>query len=253
MEIEFFTLFVLLVTGILAGITGPFTASSSLIVIPVLLFVGFEIKEALAMNMFSSFISWIVISRHMLVANHVKWKFVPALLILAIIGSIAGTVLAIRTPPDFLTEIIGSLIILSALLFILTRKVGIEEKQRKFKYHVLGLFLHALTNIYAGFFAGGSGIIYRLINISCFGFTILQSAATGGLSWVVVAGVSAFIYAYYGYISFENTLYAGLLAVVMGIASHYSTKLMLITNPQTIKNVFVGFAVLAGLWIILGK
>lgn len=253
MIFEPFTFFIIALTGIVTGIIGPFTASGSLIVIPALLFLGFDIKEALAMNMFASFVSWLIISRHMVRAKHVQWKFVPAFFIIAITGTFIGTHIAIDTPSEFLTGIVGFLIIFSVFLFLLSQKLGVEEKEASMSRHIAGLLLYSLATIYAGFFAGGSGIIQRLINLTCFGFTIIQSAATGGLVWLSISGVSALVYAYSGYLNLGNSLYAILLAVVMAGTSHYGAKLMLIARPQTIKNIFVVFAILAGLWIILGK
>lgn len=247
---ELSTLLWLIPIGLLAGMTGPITAASSLFTIPCLILLGFDVKHALAIQIFASFIAWLVVTKHMLKAKHIRWEFVPAFLILAVTGSAVGTFLAVQTPSDALKNIVGVFIIFASTLLIFARKVGTEEKVKSKKSHIIGLFLNFGATLYAGFFAGGSGIMLRTINLVFFGFTIIQSAATGGFIWVFIAGVSTFIYALNGYLNLDNIFYAITLAASMAIGSNFGSKAMLVMQPRLVKNFFVIFAVLSGLWII---
>lgn len=244
------TYLLVVLTGLFAGFTGPFTASSSLIIIPFLLFMGFAPHEALAINVLASFCSWVTIGLHMLKAKKVVWRFFPALFIVGVTGATIGASAVLATPPEILGKLIGPLIVFSAVLVLVKKNIGVIQTIPGRLKAYTGIFFYALVSVYAGFFAGGSGIMFRIICLSFFGFQVVQSAATGGLIWMFIAGISSAFYAVGGYINAENLIVSLVLAMSMSLGSHFGAKSMLNIDPKPLKFIFVATTLCMGAIIL---
>ncbi len=225
--------------GLVAGFTGLFTASSALLIIPVLIFLGFPAHEALALNIFASFISWIIISLKLNTEKNIKWEFIPPLAVAAALGALTGSLIVMNTSSDTMETIVGALMIIIVIFLLFKKDIGAKEFVPSKTRKRIGMALYLLGSTYAGFFAGGSGIILRTINLTFFGFTITQSAATGGLLWVISSGVTSTVYAFNGYLNGENLLYVAALTASMSFGSYLAAKYMLKASGDLLKKAFM--------------
>ena len=241
---------IIITLGLCAGFTGPFTASSALLIIPVLIFLGFPPHEALALNIFASFISWIIISLKLNTEENVKWKLVPPLAILSMFGAFIGASIVMKTDSETMGMIVGVLMIVIVLILILKKDIGAKGFVPSKKRIRMGMVLYTLGSIYSGFFAGGAGIILRTVNLTFFGFTIPQSAATGGILWVMMAGVISTVYAVNGYLSADNLLYTAVLTASMSLGSYFGAKYMLKANVVLLKKIFMATILCFGVMLL---
>lgn len=179
--------------------------------------------------------------------KHVLWNHVPAFCILGMTGAYIGANFVFEVPTDKLQTLFGSMMFIAVGFVIFGRNVGVVNVVKSRLSIGIGYFLYCMTALWAGFFAGGSGIIFRTINMRLLGFTIVESAATGGIGWLVTSAITCLVFYMKGYYTSSTLLYAGVVALASSIGGHYGAKAMTYLNIALVKNIFVCFVILFAL------
>src|SRR3989338_572091 len=113
--------------GIVTGFFDSIIGAGGLISVPSLVILGVPPQIAIATDRFGSIGQALIATIKFSMAKKVIWKYVPALGILALIGSFIGANILININPKFLGSLIGILMIALLPLIFLKKDLGIKR------------------------------------------------------------------------------------------------------------------------------
>jgi hypothetical protein len=145
--------------GVVAGVVGSAGGITSLISYPALLAVGVpplpanvgNIVAAVAIGPGSA-----LSSRRELEGTR---RLLTRLLPVAAVGSVAGALLLLATPPGVFARVVPCLVALGSLVLLLQPAILSWRRGEAFGVGTLGLVV-ALVSVYGGYFGAGSGVMF---------------------------------------------------------------------------------------------
>jgi uncharacterized membrane protein YfcA len=161
-----FDLVFLFLAGLLGGVINSIAGGGSFITFPALMFVGIPPIMASATNTFASCAGYMsgTYAFRKDIASHKNELFL--IVIISLIGGIAGAWLLLKTPEAVFREAIPWLLLFATVLFIFGGKINTRLKQMASNHRhassiggVLLLILLLGVSTYGGFFNAGLGII----------------------------------------------------------------------------------------------
>ena len=231
---EIVTLIGVFLIGIISSIIGSLVGGASLLLIPFLIFIGLPPQVAIATDKFGSIGNALAAFYKFQKAKKIHWKYVPALAILSLGGSLIGANILLNINPKILQNIIGVILLLLLPLMFLKRGIGVKySKPTSFKI-AIGLVLYFLVQIFSGFFGGVGPIIFYILMIT-FGFTIIEANATQTLPILVLFISSLMIFALNGIIDYGV---GAVLIIGMAIGGYIGAHIALKKGDKWVKGLF---------------
>lgn len=201
-------LLLLFIAGVGGGVLNSIAGGGSFITFPALLLVGVAPISANATNTFASYagyLSGFYALRKDLYAHQAE---LPRIVLISLIGGIAGAWLLLQTPEARFRQAIPWLLLFATLLFVFGGKLNQTLKKLAARHRhasslgVLSLMLLLLgVSIYGGFFNAGLGII-TLSYLSLAGHTNINTM--NGLKLLVstvVSLIAIVLFIYHGVIA----------------------------------------------------
>jgi uncharacterized membrane protein YfcA len=168
---------ILVLVGGLAGFVDAIAGGGGLLSIPALLWAGLPPLETLATNKlqasFGSFTATANYARHGLV----DWRRLGAATALTFAGSVAGALAVQSLSTELLARLVPILLILFALYFLLSPRVGDEDRHHVIGHGVFGLLVGGGVGFYDGFFGPGTGSFFTLAFVTLLGYGIRRAVA----------------------------------------------------------------------------
>lgn len=234
--------------ALVIGFFSPLTASGGILVIAFMMSLGLSPQEAIAVSMFSSSGSALITFFKMKKADKVNWNFVPAMIVITVVGNVLGSYIVVNIAEDTLQHLVGYLILFAASVIALHKNLGVEVGEASSGKIIIGFILYFLISIYAGFFVGGSGILLRFVALTFFGFTVLQSSGTGSLPWSIAAASSCVLFVYHDVLPF---MYAIPMVTGASIGAYIGTHMAIKKGERWVKLVFVCITYLTALYFLI--
>jgi len=243
-----FEILVLFVAGFLGGILNSVAGGGSFITFPALLFAGVPPIIANATNTFSSsagYISGAFAFRKEIMAHKPE---LLKIVILSLVGGIAGAWLLLQTPEALFMEAVPWLLLFATLLFIFGGQLNSALKKLSTVHRhasSMGAFLLALLLLgvatYGGFFNAGLGII-TLSYLALAGYSDIN--AMNGLKLLVsslVSLIAIILFVLDGAIDW----YSGTIVLAGSLAGGYVAAILSKRLPQQAVRQFVIIASVA--------
>ena len=227
-----FIAFVVCVIGVSVG-------GTSLITVPVLIWLGMVPKDAIATNMFA--LIFFSISGAVGFRREMKpayYKMIAVFSILTICGSFMGANLVLAVNEEMLKKAIAVIMCIVGGFLLFTKDLGIHErvgKISKFKFFagVLSVFI---LGIYSGFFSGGYVILLSCVFILFFGFNFLQAAFITKIFNIFSSSAACAFFYHHGLIDFSVGIP---LAVSMSSGAFLGAKLAVMKGNLWVKKVLI--------------
>src|SRR5467141_3004135 len=230
----------LFVAGVIGGAMNAVAGVGRFIPFPAMLFTGIAPSPANATNTFSLWVG--TAASGGAYRNHLKMprRILIPLLIMSLLGGVAGALLLIKTPVRTFLQLIPWLMLAATLLFTfgkhLTGRLAAQISHEASNRAVLGASIfELLVAIYGGYFGGGIGIM-NLALFAALGMTDMHAmnalkVVLGG----VINGVATFTFIATGAIAWREGAVMTVGAVIGGyFAAHYAQRL-----PQSWIRAFV--------------
>lgn len=228
-----FELLFLFAAGLFGGVLNSIAGGGSFITFPALLFVGVAPISANASNTFAScagYLSGVYAFRKDLYAHRAE---LPRLMLISLIGGIAGAWLLLHTPESLFREAIPWLLLFATIIFIFGEKLnrGLKQVASHYRHasslkNLLRLLVLLGVCIYGGFFNAGLGIII-LSYLALAGYSNINTM--NGLKLMVSSTVSLIaiaLFIYHDAIAWYEASIVLLGALVGGyVAARVSRKL----------------------------
>ncbi len=177
MEFSLDLLVILFAVATLAGFVDAIAGGGGLITIPALLWAGVTPAQALATNKLQGSFGSFSASLNFIRKGHVDPRDMVLAIVLTFAGSALGTVLVQMLDPGILMTILPGLLILIALYFLFSPRVGDIDA-----HQMIGKATFAFTagfgiGFYDGFFGPGTGSFFSIAFVALLGFNMTKATA----------------------------------------------------------------------------
>ncbi|WP_233973281.1 sulfite exporter TauE/SafE family protein [Pectobacterium versatile] len=189
---------VLFFVGALAGFIDSIAGGGGLLTIPALLAAGLSPAQALATNKLQAVGGSFSASLYFIRRRAVNLGEQKLAIALTFAGSTFGAWLIQQINADFLRQLLPVLIIGIGLYFLLTPKIGDEDRQRRLSPLPFAMVAGGCVGFYDGFFGPGAGSFYALAFVTLYGFNLAKATANakilnftsnfGGLLFFMLSG-----------------------------------------------------------------
>jgi uncharacterized protein len=234
-----------------SSIFGTLVGGSSLITIPVLIFLGLPPHSAIATDRMG--ITGIGIAGlykfHQKGLVRYRIGFVTGIPIL--LGAFLGATLVMQISPAALKKIIAAITLSLLVLVAVKPKVGIENAPRflRAKDYLTGIVLSLLVGVYGGFYGASAGTFLAYILILVFGQTFLESAGTLKIGSLALSATATLTFAYHGVIHYPLAIAMFLGCAIGSFAgAHYSDQI----GNVWIKRLFIGVVFIMVIKLLIG-
>ncbi len=228
------------VAGILGGALNAVAGGGSFVAFPALLFTGVPPIPANATNTFALWVGTTASGGAYRRRFNITRRVLLPLLLISIIGGVAGAILLLRTPAHTFMRVLPWLMLGATLLFAFGKKLsGNRPSSLARDASTMALFwacvFELFVAIYGGYFGGGVGII-NLAMLAALGMTDIHAMnALKVVLGAVINGVAVVTFAAAHAIYWPQAILMTIGATLGGYsAAHYSQKL-----PQSWVRVFV--------------
>nr|WP_113865056.1 sulfite exporter TauE/SafE family protein [Brenneria salicis]NMN91024.1 hypothetical protein [Brenneria salicis ATCC 15712 = DSM 30166]RBP66518.1 hypothetical protein DES54_10347 [Brenneria salicis ATCC 15712 = DSM 30166]RLM32031.1 hypothetical protein BHG07_02755 [Brenneria salicis ATCC 15712 = DSM 30166] len=191
-------LVVLFFVGTLAGFIDSIAGGGGLLTIPALLAAGLSPAQALATNKLQGVGGSLSASLYFIRRRAVNLGELKLPIMLTFAGATFGAWFIQQINTDFLRQLLPVLLIAIGLYFLLSPKIGEEDRQRRLSVLPFALIAGGCIGFYDGFFGPGAGSIYALAFVTLSGFNLAKATASakilnftsnfGGLLFFILGG-----------------------------------------------------------------
>jgi len=218
MEMATITHIFLFALAFFAGLISSIAGSGGLLTLPALLWFGLPPLNALATNKVQSSLGTLASAWNFFRQGHLDIKPLYRSLVMAILGSIAGTCLVQSLNGTTLSRLIPFLLLGIALYFLISPKVSGADSRAKISRQWFACTAALGMGFYGGFFGPGMGTIMPFLFVWLLGHNLVKATAETKLMILAVNGSSALIFVFSGYVIWQ-------LAIGMSIAQMLGARL----------------------------
>tara|TARA_B110000046_G_C13000914_1_gene402095 strand:- start:1483 stop:2235 length:753 start_codon:yes stop_codon:yes gene_type:complete len=218
MDITLNTQFVLVSVAFFAGLISSIAGSGGILTLPALLWAGLPPLNALATNKVQSSLGTLSSAWNFFSKGHLEIKPLCSSVMMAVLGSVAGTLLVQSLDTSTLTKLIPFLLLAIALYFLFSPRVSDTDYPQKISQRWFACSAALGMGFYGGFFGPGMGSIMPFLFVWLLGHNLVKATAETKLMILAVNGMSALIFVFSGYVIWH-------LAIVMSAVQIIGARL----------------------------
>lgn len=239
----FLDLIALVLIFFLTSVIGVVTGSNSLITVPAMLHFGIEPRVALATNMVALTFLSVGGTLPFMGKGIIARRRLPLLVLLTVVGSIAGAFLVLVVPAGALPFIIALSMLFIAVFSIARRNMGVlpATAEPTATAVFLGYGATFALGIYGGFFSGGYVTLLTAVFVIWLGMSYLQSVATTKVINIFSSLVASLIFIWQGLVDYRLAL---LLSITMFTGASIGSRVVLKLDNRRLRRIFLATVVL---------
>jgi uncharacterized membrane protein YfcA len=232
--------------GLAGGFINAAAGGGSLVLYPALVGIGLPSVGANVTNSVALWPGYVgnVLGLHRQILD--TWPVLRRLLVASILGTLAGAVLLLSTPPDAFDAIVPFLIIMASVLLAVQPRLKQALNTSATERPRVLLVAVALGSVYGGYFGGGLGVILLAVLGLTLGSGIRVANAVKGALAFLVNTVSVLVFLAFGHVSWTIAAAIAPAALLGGvIGARLTTRI----NEQLLRRSIVIFGLAIGLWL----
>ncbi|MEW5008258.1 MAG: TSUP family transporter [Cycloclasticus sp.] len=202
------------VVAFVAGYISSIAGAGGLITLPILLWFGLPPINALATNKVQSALGTLSSSWNFFRKGYINLTEIRYAIVLAVLGSICGTLLAQRMGNELLLRLTPVLLIMIALYFLFSPRVSDKSSVARLSALSFGLFAAFPIGLYGGFFGPGMGSVLPFLFVFLNGYNLSKATAQTKVLILAINGVSALLFALHGDVIWELALYMSVAQII---------------------------------------
>ncbi|MDG2501261.1 MAG: TSUP family transporter [Porticoccaceae bacterium] len=218
MDIALKTQFILVGLAFIAGLISSIAGSGGILTLPALLWAGLPPLNALATNKMQSSLGTLSSAWNFFSKGHLDIKPLCSSILMAVLGSVAGTLLVQSLDTSTLTRLIPFLLLAIAVYFLFSPKVSGADHPQKISQQWFACSAALGMGFYGGFFGPGMGSIMPVLFVWLLGHNLVKATAETKLMILAVNGTSALIFVFSGYVIWQ-------LAIAMSVTQIVGARL----------------------------
>jgi len=202
-------LLLLFAVGLVAGFVDAVAGGGGLLTLPALLYAGLPPQMAIGTNKLQSSFGSGSAMLHFVRSGRVRLRECAGGIICTALGAGAGALAVQMANPGFLRRIIPFLLISIALYFILSPRLGFEERHPRLSPAVFHLLFGLSIGFYDGFFGPGTGTFWATAYVLLLGFNLTSATAHTKVMNFTSNIVSLFFFVVGGVVCYPQGLVMG--------------------------------------------
>ena len=222
---------------------------TSLVTVPVLIFLGMASRNAVATNMFALiFLSLSGAFGFWRKNSGLRPKAILPLVLLTAAGSLAGATLVLAIDNRVLRRIIAVMAVILAGVLFVRKDLGVEQRRQKIvaPAWAAAALLVFLLGIYGGFFSGGYVTLLSYVLVLLLGMDFLQAAFATKVLNVFSSGIACLFFFSHGLID----LSVGLpLALSMAAGAFLGARIAVSKGTRWVRALFIAVVLLLAIRI----
>jgi uncharacterized membrane protein YfcA len=218
MDISIYAHFILVVVAFFAGLISSVAGSGGILTLPALLWAGLPPLTALATNKVQSSLGTLSSAWNFFSKGHLDVLPLLSSVVMAVLGSVAGTFLVQSLDTSTLAKVIPFLLLAIAIYFLFAPGVNDADFPQKISQRLFACTAALGMGFYGGFFGPGMGSIMPFLFVWLLGHNLVKATAETKLIILAVNGTSALIFVYSGYVVWQ-------LAIGMSVAQIIGARL----------------------------
>ena len=233
---------ILVVLFVVTSFIGVVTGSNSLITVPAMFQFGIDPKVAVATNMFGLTFMSIGASIPFLRKGTVDLRRTSPLIVLTLISSALGAVMAVMMSGGSLKLTVSAAMIIVALFILFRSDVGLKAVDSvSTKAAVTTYVLAFLLGIYGGLYSGGYVTLLTTVLVAFFGMSFSEAVASTKVINVFSSAIATAVFMWQGLVDYtlgiilSITMFAGAYA-----GAHYASKM----NDIWLRRIFIAAVII---------
>ena len=234
MEMEWIHYLLLIVVGFFAGVINTLAGGGSLLVLPILIFLGMPSNVANATNRIGIAVQAMVGTMGYRSKGVSNYPFNLYLGIAALFGSLIGAQIAVDIRGDIFNRILSVIMLIVVALIVFKPKTTLLELPERLtgRYLVFALIGFFFIGIYGGFINAGVGFVIMLFLTQVNRLSLLKTNATKvALVFIYTLGALA-LFAYRGTVDWGI---GGVLALGSSVGAWWSSRFSVDKGEGVIK------------------
>jgi len=209
----------LLGIGFLVAFIGTMSGGGAgLITLLVLLSLGMPLNNAIATNRVGDLGFFFPALRNLIKAKQIKWKALPPIVFINLLGATVGTFLVAWLDESGLRKLVIAILILLLVSSVLRKEYALKERPARWYWP----FVYFATSMSSGALGAGTGILSTMSLMYFRGFNALQSMAHSFFANLFGWSLSITILLFTDLINYR---YAIILFVGNTIGAHFGSKI----------------------------
>lgn len=186
--------------------------------LPLLLWVGLPPVNALATNKVQSALGTLSSTWNFFRKGHLyPGELLPSIL-LALVGSIAGTLVVQRIGNDVLVRLIPVMLIAIAMYFIFSPRMSDHASHPRISHRGFAFLVALPIGFYGGFFGPGMGSVFPFLFVWLCGYGLPKATAQTKMMVLTINSASAVLFIAGGHVLWD-------LAILMSVAQMLGARL----------------------------
>jgi len=233
---------ILAILFFITSFIGVVTGSNSLVTVPVMFQFGIDAKVAVATNMFGLTFMSVGASIPFLRKGTVDLHRTMPLIVLTLISSALGALLAVFISAGSLKIIVSAAMIIVSLFILLKRDVGVKPVEHVSSRAALTTYVAAFVlGVYGGLFSGGYVTILTTVLVAFFGMTFSEAVASTKVINIFSSLVATAIFMWQGLVDYTLGIILSITMFVGAyVGAHYATKM----NDVWLRRIFIATVIL---------
>lgn len=161
----------------LAGFIDAIAGGGGLIALPALLWAGIPPLQALATNKLQGSFGTATAAFSFARKGYLDWRSLWLPVIMTLIGAATGTLLVQLLPNNLLERLIPVLLVLFALYFMFSRRVGDADAAQRVGISAFAVMAGFTLGFYDGFFGPGTGSLFTAAFVILLGYSLTHAVA----------------------------------------------------------------------------
>jgi uncharacterized membrane protein YfcA len=227
-----------ILTGIAAGFLNVNAGGGSLIVMPMLIFLGLPSAVANGTNRIALMVQNIIAISNFRSKGFFDWKLNITLALPAVVGSLIGSNLAISMPAELFNKILAvvMLIVLALIIWNPQSKLKTKKESLKKKDKIIGAIIFFFIGIYGGAIQAGVGFIIIAALTLITGFSLVRINSMKVFIVAIYMALSLLIFIINGKV---NWLYGLSLSVGNGVGAYIGSNFSVKKGDKWVKVILV--------------
>jgi uncharacterized membrane protein YfcA len=235
---EVILIFLFFVTSFIGVVTG----SNSLITVPAMFQFGIDPKVAIATNMFGLTFMSIGASIPFLRKGTIDYRRTWPLVILTLISSALGALLAVVISSGSLKLTVSAAMIFVSLFILFKRDVGVTPtKSIATKAVIVTYTLAFLLGVYGGLYSGGYVTMLTTVLVVFFGMTFSEAVGSTKLINIFSSLIATVIFMWQGLVDYTLGI---ILSVTMFVGAYLGAHYAIKMNDVWLRRIFIATVIL---------
>lgn len=219
MQVNIWTFLIVCPLVFLAGFVDAIAGGGGVISLPAYLIAGVPIKLAAGTNKFANGCGTALASYKYMKSGNIDWRCALPAAAGSLLGSAAGSSLAVYMPEELLQMVVLAALPLVALVLIFVRDFGREEKPPKSRRDTLVLsgVIGVAIGLYDGLVGPGTGTFLTIAFSAVLGYTLLKSSGCAKIANLASNVASMVVFFLHGDILFS----VGIPAMACSMLGNY--------------------------------